>query len=72
MSILENYGALIETGNIDGFTYEVRSPDYPIVHVYGEVGGKLVGKQTQKGSSSGDAVARMLISELPKAAKDAA
>jgi hypothetical protein len=68
MSIIENYGALIETGEVDGFTYEVRSPAYPMVYVYREENGKFIAKQTQKSGSSVMDVVRMLIAELPKAA----
>ncbi len=66
MAIVKRPGALIETGEIDGFTYEVRDPKYPIVYVFREVGGKFIGKQTQQGNNTAKAVARMLIAELPK------
>lgn len=68
MAIIKRPGALIETGVIDGFTYEVRDPKYPIVYVFRYEGGKLIGKQTQQGGDTGEAVARMLIAELPKGA----
>ena len=69
MTIARNHGPLIETGEIDGFTYELRGKAVPMVYVYREVSGKLYEKQTQKGGSPVEVVARMLISEMPKAAK---
>lgn len=69
MSIAEEYGCLIEFGEIEGFTYEVRNPAYPMVHVYCEVDGKLYQKTTQKGGMSVEGIVRMLISEMPRAEK---
>jgi hypothetical protein len=40
MSIVEAYGPLIESGEIDGATYEVRGEDHPMVYVYRKAGGK--------------------------------
>ncbi|MDW9447443.1 hypothetical protein GOA58_07030 [Sinorhizobium meliloti] len=66
MTIAESYGPLIESGQIDGFTYEVRGTTHPMVYVYRDAGGGFVGKATQKGGINGETVARMLMSELPK------
>jgi hypothetical protein len=72
MSIAKVYGPLIETGEIDGFTYELRGNTAPVVYIYRDVNGKLYEKETQKGGMTVEGVARLLISEMPKAAKDAA
>lgn len=72
MSVAKNSSPLIEKGIIEGFTYELRGSDSPIVHVFREVDGKLYHKATQKGGMTAERVARMLISEMPKAAKGAA
>lgn len=66
MVTVKRAGKLIETGEINGFTYEVRDPKYPIVYVFRYKGDKFIGKQTQQGGNTGEAVARMLIAELPK------
>jgi hypothetical protein len=49
MSIAKVYGPLIETGEIDGFTYELRGNTAPVVYIYRDVNGKLYEKETQKG-----------------------
>lgn len=72
MSIAKTHGPLVETGAIDGFTYELRGNTAPMVYVYREVKGKLYHKETQKGGMTVEGVVRMLISEMPKAAKGAA
>jgi hypothetical protein len=69
MSLFSDYGPLIEAGEIDHFTYEVRGRTNPMIYVYRQVNGKLYEKQTQRGDSSAKAIAKTLISELPKAAK---
>ena len=71
MSLAKTYGPLIETGELDGFTYELRGHTTPIVYVYREVSGKLYHKETQQGGMTVEGVVRMLISEMPKAAKEA-
>lgn len=68
MELIENHGALIESGKIDGFTYEVRHPDYPMVYVYRMEGSKIIGKPTQVGGTPVEQIVRQLIAELPKAA----
>lgn len=72
MSIAKVYGPLIETGAIEGFTYELRGNTAPMVYIYREVNGKLYQKETQKGGMTVEGVVRMLISEMPKSAKEAA
>lgn len=72
MSVSKNSGPLIEKGVIEGFTYEVRGHDSPIVYVFRDVDGKLYHKATQKGGMTAERVALMLISEMPKAAKEPA
>ncbi|MBY5325211.1 hypothetical protein [Rhizobium leguminosarum] len=69
MTLVNEFGPLIETGEIDGFTYEVRGTTHPMIYVYRELNGVFVHNVTQQGSSSAQSVARMLIAELPKAAK---
>ncbi|QND32404.1 hypothetical protein HB772_09060 [Sinorhizobium meliloti] len=71
MSIAKTHGPLIEAGEIDGFTYEVRGNPAPVAYVYREVSGKLYHKETQMGGMTAGGVVRMLISEMPKAAKEA-
>lgn len=68
MKIVNTYGPLIASGTIDGFTYEVRGDDLPVVYVYRKVDGTVIGKATQLGGSTPEVIARMLIAELPKAA----
>ena len=72
MSVASTHGPLIETGAIDGFIYELRGNTAPVVYVYRQVSGKLYHKATQKGGMTVEGVARMLISEMPKAAKERA
>lgn len=71
MSIANEYGPLFETGAIDGFTYELRGNTAPMVYVYREAKGKLYHKETQQGGMTVEGVVRMLISEMPKEAKEA-
>lgn len=72
MSIAKTYGPLIETGEIDGFTYELRGKTAPMVYIYREVNGKLYDKETQKGGMTVGGIVQILISELPKAARGTA
>lgn len=65
MNLVETYGPLIETGEIEGGgTYEVRGDDHPMVHIYVKIGKRYVEKATQQGGMSGAEVAGMLASEI--------
>lgn len=64
MTLVESYGPLIETGDIEGGTYEVRGDDHPMVYVYVKIGKGYVEKATQQGGMSGAEVADLLASEI--------
>ncbi|KQU54457.1 hypothetical protein ASG72_02115 [Bosea sp. Leaf344] len=70
MSIVKDYGPLIETGAIEGGgNYEVRGDSHPMVYVYLRIGKGYVEKATHQGELSGAVVAAMLASEIRRAAK---
>lgn len=68
MELVNSYGPLIESGTIDGFTYEVRGDDLPMIYVYRKTGNMVIGNATQLGGTDPENLARMLIAELPKRA----
>lgn len=67
MKLLQDFGPLIESGEIDGATYEVRGATHPMVYVYRQARDSLTGRATQLGSTPLEVVVRMLAAELPGA-----
>lgn len=67
MKLVQEFGPLIESGKIDGATYEVRGATHPMVYVYRQAGDGFVGRATQLGSTPLEALVRMLAAELPGA-----
>lgn len=61
MNLFDSFGPLIDSGQFNGFTYEVRGTDLPILYVYD---GSGTGKATQLGDSPAEALARQIASEL--------
>jgi hypothetical protein len=70
MKITESFGPLLDCGDIDGGSYELRgeSPATAMVYAYIKVGKMWRESVTQKGGSPAHVVASVLIADLKKKA----
>jgi hypothetical protein len=66
MKISETFGPILDCGDVDGGSYEVRgeSADTALVYAYVKIGKTWHESVTHKGGSPADVVASLMIAEL--------